>query len=39
MLHEHVHRVPVVDQGRLVGLVSTLDVLRVLRDSRLAEEI
>jgi len=34
MLHEHVHRLLVVDQGRLVGVVSTLDVLRVLRDQR-----
>ncbi|MBN9416991.1 hypothetical protein ABS71_05030 [bacterium SCN 62-11] len=35
MLREHVHRLPVVQEGRLMGLVSTLDVLRVLRDFRL----
>ena len=35
MLREHVHRLPVVRSGKLVGLVSTLDVLRVLRDQRL----
>lgn len=34
MLHDHVHRLLVVDQGRLVGVVTTLDVLRVLRDLR-----
>jgi len=36
MLREHVHRLPVVDQGRLVGVISTLDVLRVFRDSHRA---
>lgn len=35
MLREHVHRLPVVRSGKLVGLVSTLDVLRVLRDQQL----
>ncbi len=36
MLREHVHRLPVLDQGKLVGLISTLDVLRILRDRHLA---
>lgn len=31
MLREHVHRLPVLREGRLVGLISTLDVLRILR--------
>lgn len=34
MLREHVHRLPVVREGRLVGLVSTFDVLRAVRDRR-----
>jgi len=32
MLREHVHRLPVLLEGKLVGLISTLDVLRILRD-------
>lgn len=32
MLREHVHRLPVLEGGKLVGLISTLDVLRILRD-------
>lgn len=36
MLREHVHRLPVLDDGKLVGLISTLDVLRILRDRHLA---
>ncbi|MBS2038843.1 CBS domain-containing protein [bacterium] len=35
MLREHVHRLPVIEEGRLVGVVSTLDVLRILRNQRL----
>lgn len=34
MLDNHVHRLPVLSDGRLVGILSTLDVLRVLRDRR-----
>lgn len=34
MLREHVHRLPVVLEGKLVGLISTFDVLRVVRDER-----
>ena len=34
MLNQHVHRLPVVRKGKLVGLVSTLDVLREIRDQR-----
>ena len=34
MLNQHVHRLPVVRNGKLVGLVSTLDVLREVRDQR-----
>lgn len=36
MLREHVHRLPVLEDGRLVGLISTLDVLRILRDRHMA---
>lgn len=32
MLREHIHRLPVLREGKLVGLISTLDVLRILRD-------
>lgn len=35
MLREHVHRLPVLQDGKLVGLISTLDVLRILRDRHL----
>lgn len=36
LLHEHVHRLPVLEDGKLVGLISTLDVLRIMRDRHLA---
>lgn len=38
MLQEHVHRLPVVQDGKLVGLVSTLDVMRVMRDRRALQQ-
>jgi CBS domain-containing protein len=31
MLEHHIHRVPVLDEGRLVGVLSTMDLLRVFR--------
>ncbi|MFN8613628.1 MAG: CBS domain-containing protein [Vulcanimicrobiota bacterium] len=34
MLREHVHRLPVVEDGKLVGVISTLDVLRIQRNQR-----
>ncbi len=36
MLREHVHRLPVVQDGKLVGLVTTFDVLRILRNQTMA---
>jgi CBS domain-containing protein len=40
MLYEHVHRALVVDQGRLVGMVTPFDVMRALvrRDDRTIAE-
>ena len=32
MLEHHVHRVPVLEEGRLVGVLTTMDVLRSVRD-------
>jgi CBS domain-containing protein len=32
MLREHVHRVPVVDGGKIVGIVSTLDIVRCVAE-------
>jgi CBS domain-containing protein len=34
LLDHHIHRMPVVEQGRLVGLVSTLDFVRLFADKR-----
>lgn len=36
MLGAHIHRLPVVDEGRLVGLVTTLDIVRLVAEGRLA---
>jgi CBS domain-containing protein len=33
-LEHHIHRMPVVEQGRLVGIVSTLDLVRLFADRR-----
>jgi len=33
-LEHHIHRAPVVDQGRLVGIISTLDLARLFADHR-----
>ncbi len=35
LVENRVHRVPVVDGGRLVGLVSTMDVVRLVAEGRL----
>ena len=38
MLDAHIHRLPVVDDaGKLVGLVTTLDIVRLLAEGRLVE--
>lgn len=34
LLDHHIHRMPVVDGGRLVGLISTLDFVRLFADGR-----
>lgn len=36
MLTHHVHRVPVVEKERLVGIVTTLDLMAAVADGRLA---
>jgi CBS domain-containing protein len=33
MLKEHIHRVPVVDDDKLVGIISTLDVVRCIAET------
>ena len=33
-LEHHIHRAPVVDEGRLVGIISTLDLARLFADHR-----
>ena len=33
-LEHHIHRAPVVDHGRLVGIISTLDLARLFADHR-----
>jgi CBS domain-containing protein len=35
-LERHIHRVLVVEHGRLVGIVSTLDLVRLFADKRVA---
>lgn len=36
MKEEGVHRLPVVDRGKLVGIVSTLDLVKAIADRRLS---
>jgi CBS domain-containing protein len=33
-IEHHIHRAPVVDEGRLVGIISTLDLVRLFADQR-----
>jgi DnaK suppressor protein len=37
MLDGHIHRLPVLDDGRLVGLVTTLDLVKLYSEGRLLE--
>lgn len=37
MLEGHLHRLPVVEHGRLVGVVTTMDLVRAVAEMRLAE--
>jgi CBS domain-containing protein len=34
MVREHIHRLPVMEQDRLVGIVSTLDIVRCVAESK-----
>lgn len=34
-VHHHIHRLPVVEKGRLVGIVTTMDVVRLLANEGL----
>ncbi len=34
-IDHHVHRLPVIDQGELVGIISTMDLLRLIANRRL----
>jgi CBS domain-containing protein len=34
MLQKHVHRLPVVDDGRLVGIVTSVDLVRLIAERR-----
>lgn len=36
LLEHRIHRVPVVDKGRLVGILSTLDFVRLFADRRVS---
>ena len=38
MLDGHIHRLPVVEDEKLVGILTTLDIVRLLADGRLVEE-
>ena len=33
----HIHRLPVTDQGTLVGIITTIDLARLIADGRLAQ--
>jgi len=37
MLDGHIHRLPVLDEGKLVGLVTTIDLVRLFAQGRIAE--
>jgi CBS domain-containing protein/RNA polymerase-binding transcription factor DksA len=37
MLDGHIHRLPVLENGKLIGLVTTLDIVRLLAEGRIAE--
>jgi DnaK suppressor protein len=37
MLDGHIHRLPVLDEGKLVGLVTTIDLIRLFAEGRIAE--
>lgn len=37
MIEGHIHRLPVVDRGRLVGLVTSMDFVRAVAEGRLTE--
>ncbi len=37
LLDGHIHRLPVVEKGELVGIVTTLDVVRLFAEGRLVE--
>jgi CBS domain-containing protein len=34
LVDNHIHRVPVTDQGRVVGIIAALDLVRLLADGR-----
>jgi CBS domain-containing protein len=37
MLEGHLHRVPVLEETRLVGIVTAMDLVRAIADQRLVE--
>lgn len=38
MVDRHVHRLPVVEDGRLAGIVSSLDLVRIIAEGRLVPD-
>jgi CBS domain-containing protein len=37
MTDGHLHRLPVVEEGRLVGLITSMDLVRAFADGRFVE--
>jgi CBS domain-containing protein len=36
-VHHHIHRLPVTDQGTLVGIITTIDLARLIADGRFVQ--
>ena len=37
LVDQHIHRLPVTSQGELVGIITTIDLVRLIIDGRLVD--